>query len=156
MSIRAEMAEGKREVDWGCAEMWALGSLLLEGTPVRLTGQDAERGTFSHRHAVLRDFKTGTRFIPLAQLNKEQAPFTVLNTMLSELAVLGFEYGFSRADPRNLVLWEAQFGDFVNMAQPIIDQFIAAAESKWQRHSGIVLLLPHGYEGQGPSIRVHG
>ncbi len=149
-SARGDMAHGKKPVDWGCAEMWALGSLLLEGTPVRLAGQDTQRGTFSHRHAVLYDFQTGEPYVPLAHLREGQAPFTVVNTMLSELAVLGFEYGFSSADPRNLVLWEAQFGDFVNVAQPIIDQFISSAESKWQRMSGLVLLLPHGYEGQGP------
>jgi 2-oxoglutarate dehydrogenase E1 component len=117
---------------------------------VRLTGQDAERGTFSHRHGVLHDTQRGTRYVPLARLAEKQGRFTIINTMLSELGVLGFEYGFSSADPHTLVVWEAQFGDFVNGAQPIIDQFIASAESKWQRMSGIVLLLPHGYEGQGP------
>jgi 2-oxoglutarate dehydrogenase E1 component len=147
---RRAMAQGERLVDWGCAEMWAIGSLLLEGTAVRLTGQDVERGTFSHRHAVLHDFERGTRHIPLQHLGDKQAAFTIVNTMLSEMAVLGFEYGFSSADPWTLVVWEAQFGDFVNGAQPVIDQYIASAESKWQRMSGIVLLLPHGYEGQGP------
>ena len=147
---RAAMAAGTQPIDWGCAELWAIGSLLLEGFGVRLTGQDVERGTFSHRHAVLRDFESGTRHVPLEHLAEEQGRFTTVNTMLSELAVLGFEYGFSSADPHTLVLWEAQFGDFANGAQPIIDQFIASAESKWQRMSGIVLLLPHGYEGQGP------
>ena len=147
---REEMTKGEKPVDWGCAEMWAIGSLLLEGTPVRLVGQDSERGTFSHRHAVLHDVETGERYIPLERLAKDQAQFTIINTMLSELAVLGFEYGFSSADPHTLVIWEAQFGDFVNGAQPIIDQFIVSAESKWQRMSGLVLLLPHGYEGQGP------
>jgi 2-oxoglutarate dehydrogenase E1 component len=147
---REEMGQGSRPVDWGCAEMWAFGSLLLEGTPVRLAGQDSERGTFSHRHAVLHDVGDDRKYVPLQNLKPDQACFCVVNTMLSELAVLGFEYGFSRAEPRALVLWEAQFGDFVNGAQPIIDQFIAASESKWQRMSGIVLLLPHGYEGQGP------
>jgi 2-oxoglutarate dehydrogenase E1 component len=147
---REEMTKGEKSVDWGCAEMWAIGSLLLEGTPVRLVGQDSERGTFSHRHAVLHDVETGERYIPLEHLAKDQAPFTIINTMLSELAVLGFEYGFSSADPHTLVIWEAQFGDFVNGAQPIIDQFIVSAESKWQKMSGLVLLLPHGYEGQGP------
>jgi 2-oxoglutarate dehydrogenase E1 component len=150
LEARTAMAAGKRPVDWGCAEMWAIGSLLLEGTPVRLTGQDVERGTFSHRHSVLHDAERGTRFVPLEQLSDTQAPFAVVNTMLSELGVLGFEYGFSSADPHTLVMWEAQFGDFANGAQPIIDQFISCAESKWQRMSGIVLLLPQGYEGQGP------
>ena len=115
--------------------MLALGSLLLEGTPVRFVGQDAQRGTFSHRHAALRDYNTGEKYVPLANISEHQAPIIFVNTMLSELAVLGFEYGFSSADPRNLVVWEAQFGDFVNMAQPIIDQFIVAAESKWGKMS---------------------
>jgi 2-oxoglutarate dehydrogenase E1 component len=150
LTARRDMVEGKRPVDWGCAELLAFGSLLLEGVPVRLAGEDSERGTFSHRHAVWYDVQTGDRYIPLAHLAAAQAPFTILNTMLSELAVLGFEYGISSADPRRLVLWEAQFGDFANGAQPIIDQFIASAEAKWQRMSGLVLLLPHGYEGQGP------
>src|SRR5262249_37138224 len=149
-AARSEMARGERPVDWSCAELWAIASLLLEGTHVRLTGQDTERGTFSHRHAVLHDTNTDDAYVPLEHLAPNQAPFTVVNTMLSELAVLGFEYGFSWADPRNLVVWEAQFGDFGNGAQPIIDQFIASAESKWLRMSGLVLLLPHGYEGQGP------
>jgi len=147
---RAAMAAGKEPVDWSCAEMWAIGSLLSEGTAVRLTGQDTERGTFSHRHAVLHDARRGTQYVPLAHLSQKQGQFTIVNTMLSELAVLGFEYGYSSADPHTLVMWEAQFGDFANGAQAIIDQFIAAGESKWQRMSGIVLLLPHGYEGQGP------
>jgi 2-oxoglutarate dehydrogenase E1 component len=150
LAAREEMAGGKKSVDWGCAEQWAIGSLLLEGTPVRLTGQDSERGTFSHRHAVLHDVEHGTRWVPLQQLAYGQASFTVLNTMLSELAVLGFEYGFASADPHTLVMWEAQFGDFVNGAQAIIDQFLVSGEAKWQRMNGLVLLLPHGYEGQGP------
>ncbi|MDP9174144.1 MAG: 2-oxoglutarate dehydrogenase E1 component [Planctomycetota bacterium] len=150
MAKRLEMATGKALLDWGGAEMLALGSLVLEGTPIRFVGQDAQRGTFSHRHAALRDFNTGEKYVPLANIAEGQAPIIVVNTMLSELAVLGFEYGFSSADPRNLVVWEAQFGDFVNMAQPIIDQFIVAAESKWQKMSGLVMLLPHGYEGSGP------
>jgi 2-oxoglutarate dehydrogenase E1 component len=147
---RSEMAAGKKLVDWGCAEMWSLGSLLLEGTPVRLVGQDTERGTFTHRHAVMHDVHDDKRYVPLKHLAKDQATFTIVNTMLSELAVLGFEYGFSSADPHTLVIWEAQFGDFVNGAQPVIDQFLVSAESKWLRMSGLVLLLPHGYEGQGP------
>jgi 2-oxoglutarate dehydrogenase E1 component len=147
---RVEMAHGRMPIDWGCAEMLALGSLVLEGTPVRLVGQDSQRGTFSHRQAVLRDFNDGKKFTPLENISDKQAPIIFVNTMLSELAVLGFEYGFSSADPRNLVAWEAQFGDFVNCAQPIIDQFLIAAESKWQKMCGLVLLLPHGYEGAGP------
>ncbi|HEY7116315.1 MAG TPA: 2-oxoglutarate dehydrogenase E1 component, partial [Tepidisphaeraceae bacterium] len=148
---RRRMGQGKVPIDWGGAEMFALGSLLLEGTPIRFVGQDAQRGTFSHRHACLHDVATGKKFYPLQEMDPaHQAPIAIVNTMLSELAVLGFEYGFSSADPRNLVIWEAQFGDFVNGAQPIIDQFIVAAESKWQKMCGLVLLLPHGYEGQGP------
>ena len=137
-------------IDWGCGEMLAFGSLLMEGTPLRLTGQDVQRGTFSHRHAVLNDFTTGKQYTPLAHLKDNQPPVAILNSMLSEEAVLGFEYGFSSADPRNLVVWEAQFGDFVNGAQAVIDQFIAAAESKWRLSNGLVMLLPHGYEGAGP------
>ena len=137
-------------IDWGCAEMLAFGTLLMEGTPVRLTGQDVQRGTFSHRHAVLHDYTNGKQFCPLANMKDGQPPVAILNSMLSEEAVLGFEYGFSAADPRNLVVWEAQFGDFVNGAQAIIDQFIAAAESKWRLSNGLVMMLPHGYEGQGP------
>ncbi len=147
---RLEAVKTGRGIDWGCGEMLALGSLLLEGTPIRFTGQDTQRGTFGHRHAVLHDYNTGAQYTPLSNLAKDQAPFTIINTLLSELAVLGFEYGYSSADPRNLVIWEAQFGDFVNGAQPIIDQFIAAAESKWRLMNGLVLLLPHGFEGQGP------
>ncbi|MDB5294301.1 MAG: 2-oxoglutarate dehydrogenase component [Phycisphaerales bacterium] len=145
-------------VDWGCGEMLAMGSLLLEGTPIRFTGQDVQRGTFSHRQAVLMDQETGEPHTPLNFLAPaaadgkapQQANLTIQNSMLSEMAVLGFEYGFASADPRNLVVWEAQFGDFVNGAQPIIDQFLAASESKWQLMNGLVLMLPHGYEGQGP------
>ena len=150
LEARRAMSQGKQNVDWGGAEMFALGSLLLEGTPIRFVGQDAQRGTFTHRHACLHDMNDGKKYYPLANLDPNQAPIIVVNTMLSELAVLGFEYGFSSADPRNLVLWEAQFGDFVNGAQPIIDQFIVAAESKWQKMCGLIMLLPHGYEGQGP------
>ncbi|MDA0746416.1 MAG: 2-oxoglutarate dehydrogenase E1 component [bacterium] len=150
LKARRDMVMDKIPMDWGCAEMLAFGSLLLEGVPVRLSGQDSQRGTFSHRHAVWHDVETGKEYAPLANLSPEQGPFTVLNSMLSELAVLGFEYGISSADPRRLTIWEAQFGDFSNMAQPIIDQFIASAESKWKRMSGLVMLLPHGFEGQGP------
>jgi 2-oxoglutarate dehydrogenase E1 component len=147
LEARRAMAKGDKNADWGCAEMWAFGSLLQEGTPVRLMGQDSQRGTFTHRHATLHDTTNGDVFTPLTQF---PARFIVENTMLSELAVLGFEYGYSIADPRNLVLWEAQFGDFVNGAQAILDQFLVSGESKWDRMSGLVLLLPHGYEGQGP------
>ena len=137
-------------IDWGTGEVLAFGSLVLEGHHVRLTGQDTGRGTFSHRHSVLRDFQSGARHVPLQHLDQDQGRFAVVDTMLSEAAVLGFEYGYSTADPNTLVLWEAQFGDFANVAQVYIDQFLASAESKWRRMSGIVLLLPHGYEGQGP------
>ena len=147
---RKQAVESGKGIDWGCAEMLAVGSLLMEGHAVRITGQDVERGTFSHRHDILNDYKDGKRFVPLAHLTPDQAHITITNSMLSELAVLGFEYGFTIADPRPLVIWEAQFGDFVNGAQPIIDQFIVAAESKWQLMSGLVMNLPHGYEGQGP------
>ncbi|MGH7787480.1 MAG: 2-oxoglutarate dehydrogenase E1 component [Candidatus Binatia bacterium] len=150
MADRAEMVRRGDGIDWACAEMLAFGSLLLEGTNVRLTGQDSARGTFSHRHAVLTDRSTAERYVPLQHVNPTQGWFLVVDSMLSEAAVLGFEYGFSSADPRNLVLWEAQFGDFANGAQVIIDQFISSAESKWQRMGGLVMLLPHGYEGQGP------
>jgi len=190
MAQRLETVKAGKGIDWGCGEMLALGSLLLEGAPVRFTGQDVQRGTFTHRHAVLYDYNTNQPYTPLnflvgsptafasfgtaprlpapptpgnsvpapgrptvgtdGQPLPRQAHLTIVNTMLSELAVLGFEYGFSSGDPRNLVVWEAQFGDFVNGAQPIIDQFIAASESKWQLMNGLVMFLPHGFEGQGP------
>ena len=137
-------------IDWGTAEALALGSLLLDGTTVRLTGQDAERGTFSHRHAVLHDVESNKRFVPLDAIAQRGARLIICNSMLSEAAVLGFEYGYSTVDPRRLVIWEAQFGDFANSAQVIIDQFISSAEQKWNRSSGLVMLLPHGFEGQGP------
>lgn len=147
---RSEMGRGKRSVDYAMAEAWAFASLVLEGIPVRLSGQDSRRGTFNQRHSVLVDVKTEKGYIPLAHLSQNQAHFGVYNSMLSEAAVLGFEYGFSRDYPEALVLWEAQFGDFANGAQIVIDQFIAAGEEKWGLLSGLVLLLPHGYEGQGP------
>ena len=150
VDARRKMASGEESLDWGCAEMLAFGSLVIDGIPVRLAGQDSQRGTFAHRHAAWHDIKTGQVHIPLANMSPDQADFVVLNTMLSELAVLGFEYGISSADPRRLVLWEAQFGDFVNGAQMIIDQFISSSEAKWQRMCGLVLLLPHGSEGMGP------
>jgi 2-oxoglutarate dehydrogenase E1 component len=147
---RYEMIRGGAGIDWGCAEILAYASLLREGTPIRLTGQDTGRGTFSHRHAILYDGATGAEYVPLNHLREGQAQIEVVNSLLSEAAVLGFEYGMSSADPRRLVIWEAQFGDFANGAQVIIDQFVSSAESKWQRMSGLVMLLPHGYEGQGP------
>jgi 2-oxoglutarate dehydrogenase E1 component len=137
-------------IDWGMGEALAFGSLLMDGTPVRLSGQDSERGTFSHRHAVLYDNQTRERYVPLLNLQDEQAQFCVHNSLLSEAAVLGFDYGYSLDYPQMLSIWEAQFGDFVNGAQVIIDQFITCSESKWGRLSGLVMLLPHGYEGQGP------
>jgi 2-oxoglutarate dehydrogenase E1 component len=138
------------DVDWATGESLAFGSLLLEGTPVRLSGQDSTRGTFSQRHAAFVDQKTGVEYAPLDHLADNQARFEVYDSILSEQGVLGFEYGYSLADPTTLTLWEAQFGDFGNGAQVIIDQFIACAHVKWQRMSGLVMLLPHGYEGQGP------
>ena len=147
---RAEMGHGKRPVDYGFAEALAFGSLLLEGTPVRLTGQDSQRGTFNQRHAVLVDTETEHSYLPLCHLSPNQAFCEIYNSSLSEAGCLGFEYGFSRDYPEALVLWEAQFGDFANGAQVIIDQFISAGEDKWNLPAGIVMLLPHGYEGQGP------
>ncbi|MFL6569386.1 MAG: 2-oxoglutarate dehydrogenase E1 component, partial [Chthoniobacterales bacterium] len=147
---RRDVFEKGGPYDWGYAEALAFGSLLLEGTPIRLSGQDVRRGTFSHRHAVLYDAKTAKPYIPLKHLAEKQGTICVYNSFLSEAAVLGFDYGYSLDYPDMLCLWEAQFGDFANGAQPIIDQFIVSAESKWQRPSSIVMLLPHGYEGQGP------
>ncbi len=147
---RAEMGQGKRRFDYGFAELLAYGSLVLQGNPVRLTGQDSQRGTFNQRHAVLVDNKTEQEYLPLAHLSPDQAFCEIYNSSLSEAACVGFEYGFSRDYPEGLVLWEAQFGDFVNGAQVILDQFISASEDKWGLPTGLVLLLPHGYEGQGP------
>jgi 2-oxoglutarate dehydrogenase E1 component len=147
---RLEMAAGKRALDWSAGEALALASLAVEGTSVRLSGQDTERGTFSHRHAVLHDHTNGERFVPLQALSADQGRVTIQNSPLSEIGVLGFEYGYTLDSPDKLVLWEAQFGDFANTAQVIIDQFLVSAEDKWYRHSGLVLLLPHGFEGQGP------
>ena len=137
-------------IDWGQAEALAFGSLVTEGVPVRLTGQDTERGTFSHRHLVLHDYENGDTYTPIEHLPNASAPFQVYNSPLSEMAALGFEYGYSVACPRALVLWEAQFGDFINSAQVIVDQFIVSGLSKWQQSSRLALLLPHGYEGNGP------
>jgi 2-oxoglutarate dehydrogenase E1 component len=147
---RIEMGEGKRLFDYGAAELLAYASLLTQGTPVRLAGQDSQRGTFNQRHSVLVDTETESRFTPLDNMTADQARFEVHNSLLSEAAALGYEYGYARDYPEALVLWEAQFGDFVNGAQSIIDQFIAAGEAKWGLLSGVVMLLPHGYDGQGP------
>src|SRR5438132_6096482 len=146
---RRQIFEAGGPYDWGFAEALAFGALLLENIPVRLSGQDSRRGTFGQRHAYWHDAKTGAPYNPLMQLAEKQARICVYNSLLSEAAVLGFDYGYSLDYPNMLCLLEAQFGDFANGAQTIIDQFIVSAESKWQRPSGIVLLLPHGYEGQG-------
>jgi 2-oxoglutarate dehydrogenase E1 component len=147
---RAEMGTGKRPVDYGMAEALAFGSLVKAGVPVRLSGQDSRRGTFNQRHSVLVDIENEQEYIPLQHVSAEQGHCEIYNSTLSEAGVLGFEYGYSRDYPEALVLWEAQFGDFVNVAQAVIDQFISAGEDKWNLLSGVVLLLPHGYEGQGP------
>jgi 2-oxoglutarate dehydrogenase E1 component len=150
LEARREMARGERPLDWSAAEALAFASLADEGYRVRLSGQDSTRGTFSQRHAVLHDYGDGHRYVPLAHVSKRQAPVEIVNSPLSEAAVLGFEYGYSLDCPNGLVMWEAQFGDFANAAQVIIDQFIASAETKWNRLSGLVMLLPHGFEGMGP------
>ena len=149
LEARKNMGTGKESIDWGTGEMLAYGSLLAEGTSVRFTGEDCVRGTFTHRHAGLYDVKTGKMYSPLTDLNPK-AQFLIEESILSEYAVMGFEYGYSTQDPTSLVIWEAQFGDFVNGAQIVLDQYLAAGESKWQQMSGLVLYLPHGYEGQGP------
>ena len=147
---RAELLEGKGEVDWATAESLAWGSLLLEGIPVRLSGQDSGRGTFSQRHAILYDAKTAKEYVPLNVLAPQGVRFEVHDSLLSEAAVMGFEFGYSVAEHRALVMWEAQFGDFMNGAQVIIDQFLSGSETKWLQPVGLTLLLPHGHEGQGP------
>jgi 2-oxoglutarate dehydrogenase E1 component len=147
---RRDLASEDTAIDWGHVEALAFASILADGTSVRLSGQDAERGTFSHRHAVLHDNTTGAAYVPLQHVPGATASFEIYNSPLSELAVMGFEYGFSTAASDTLTLWEAQFGDFTNMAQPLIDQFLSADRAKWGQDSGLVLLLPHGYEGQGP------
>jgi 2-oxoglutarate dehydrogenase E1 component len=147
---RCDAIKRRGVVDWGTGEALAFGSLVLEGTPVRLSGQDSRRGTFTQRHAVVVDYNTAADYYPLQNLAPNQAPFDVFDSSLSEAAVLGFEFGYALDDPESLVMWEAQFGDFVNGAQVIIDQFLTSCESKWKRANGLVLLLPHAYEGQGP------
>jgi len=139
-----------KSLKWAAAELLAYGSLLLDGKTVRITGQDCQRGTFSHRHAVLHDANTNTPYNSLKNLPDRKGKFYIYNSLLSEYAVLGFEYGYAMANPHALCVWEAQFGDFANGAQTMIDQFVSSAESKWQRMNGLVMLLPHGYEGQGP------
>ena len=147
---RQKMLKGEMGIDWGFAEALALGSILLNGHNIRLCGQDAERGTFSHRHAVMVNVETGEKFTPLNHIGEDQGHLEVINSPLSEYAVLGYEYGYSLSDPHSLIIWEAQFGDFANGAQIIFDQFLTCSEVKWYRMSGLVVLLPHGYEGQGP------
>ena len=150
LEARREMAKGAKPLDWSAAEALAFGSLAVDGYRIRMSGQDSERGTFSHRHAVLHDHENGRKFMSLASLSPSQAPVEIYNSSLSETGVLAFEYGYSLDWPQGLILWEAQFGDFVNGAQVIIDQFIVSAEDKWRRLSGLVMLLPHGFEGAGP------
>ena len=149
LKVRREMADGRQPLNWSAAETLALATLATEGLRIRLTGQDSARGTFSHRHAIFYDYQAGYPYCPLQYLSKDQGAVEVINSPLSEMGALGFEYGYSLDCPNGLVLWEAQFGDFVNVAQVLIDQFLCSAEDKWQRLSGLVLLLPHGFEGMG-------
>ena len=150
MENRSKMGKGEVKMDWGFGELLGFGTLLDDGFNVRLSGQDAQRGTFTHRHAVIVDTTNNSKYMGLAHIQSKQGSIEVINSSLSEYAVIGFEYGYSLADPNTLVIWEAQFGDFANTAQVIFDQFISSSEVKWQRRSGLVVLLPHGYEGQGP------
>ena len=147
---RRKMAGGALPLNWGMAELLAYGTLLDEGYPIRITGQDVRRGTFSHRHAVVFNQKDGEAYLPMAHLADDQPRFDIYDSVLSEEAVLAFEYGYATTAPKGLIIWEAQFGDFANGAQVVIDQFIASGEHKWQRLSGLTMMLPHGFEGQGP------
>jgi 2-oxoglutarate dehydrogenase E1 component len=150
MQDKIKLFETENAVDWATGELMAYGTLLLDGKDVRMSGQDVRRGTFSHRHATLRDENTDESYNRLSRLDGAEGKFRIYNSFLSEFGVLGFEYGYSIANPNTLVLWEAQFGDFFNTAQPMVDQFISSGETKWRQMSGLVMLLPHGYEGQGP------
>jgi 2-oxoglutarate dehydrogenase E1 component len=147
---KIKLFQSENKVDWATGELMAYASILLDGNDVRMSGQDVKRGTFSHRHAVLRDENTDKEYSRLSRLGGAKGNFRIYNSLLSEYGVLGFEYGYAMANPQALVLWEAQFGDFSNGAQTIIDQFICAGEQKWNRMNGVTMLLPHGYEGQGP------
>jgi 2-oxoglutarate dehydrogenase E1 component len=150
LARRAKMTEGTQPLDWSTAEALAFGSLLLESTPIRMSGQDSARGTFSQRHVVFHDTQTGETWTPLCKLASDPATFQIYDSPLSEAGVLGFEYGYSVESPDALVIWEAQYGDFANGAQVILDQFVTSAEDKWREMSRLTLFLPHGYEGQGP------
>ena len=150
LETRGKNLKNYTDIDWATAESLAWGALLLENKHIRVSGQDVERGTFSQRHAVLHDQKNGNKTTLLNHISPEQAALSISNSSLSEYGVLGFELGYSLVDPNSLVMWEAQFGDFANTAQVIVDQFLAAGEQKWLQRTGLVLSLPHGYDGQGP------